>query len=61
MRSICIFIAILQDHGRIPLVKLGEQGLSAPPVIERVKKLEDGGVITGYHASVGDARHMGRT
>src|SRR6202790_5031330 len=53
-------IAILQEHGRIPLVKLGEQvGLSAPSVIERVKKLEDGGVITGYHASV-DARQMGK-
>src|SRR5580704_7293972 len=53
-------IAILQDHGRIPLVKLGEQvGLSAPSVIERVKKLEDGGIITGYHASV-DARMLGK-
>ena len=39
-------IALLQEHGRIPLVKLGEQvGLSAPSVNERVKKLEDGGVI----------------
>ena len=53
-------IATLQEHGRIPLVKLGEQvGLSAPSVIERVKKLEDGGVITGYHASV-DARQLGK-
>src|SRR3984893_1216644 len=53
-------IAILQEHGRIPLVKLGEQvGLSAPSVIERVKKLEDCGVITGYHASV-DARKLGK-
>lgn len=53
-------IAILQEHGRIPLVKLGEQvGLSAPSVIERVKKLEDGGVVTGYHASV-DARRLGK-
>ena len=53
-------IEILQEHGRIPLVKLGEQvGLSAPSVIERVKKLEDGGIITGYHASV-DARRLGK-
>jgi Lrp/AsnC family transcriptional regulator, leucine-responsive regulatory protein len=53
-------IATLQELGRIPLVKLGEQvGLSAPSVIERVKKLEDGGVITGYHACV-DARQMGK-
>jgi Lrp/AsnC family transcriptional regulator, leucine-responsive regulatory protein len=53
-------IEILQEHGRIPLVKLGEQvGLSAPSTIERVKKLEDGGIITGYHASV-DARLLGK-
>ncbi|HKV55522.1 MAG TPA: Lrp/AsnC family transcriptional regulator [Candidatus Binataceae bacterium] len=50
----------LQEHGRIPLTKLAEQvGLSAPSVIERVKKLEDSGIITGYHASV-DARKLGK-
>jgi Lrp/AsnC family transcriptional regulator, leucine-responsive regulatory protein len=50
-------IGLLQEHGRIPLVKLGEQvGLSAPSVNERVKKLEDSGVITGYHATVDPAR-----
>lgn len=53
-------ITVLQEHGRIPLTKLAEQvGLSAPSVIERVKKLEDGGIITGYHASV-DARMLGK-
>jgi Lrp/AsnC family leucine-responsive transcriptional regulator len=53
-------IGILQEHGRIPLVKLGEQvGLSAPSVNERVKKLEDSGVITGYHATV-DAARLGK-
>lgn len=53
-------IDALQEHGRIPHAKLAEQvGLSAPSVIERVKKLEDSGVITGYHASV-DARKLGR-
>ncbi len=53
-------IYTLQEHGRIPLVKLGEQvGLSAPSVNERVKKLEDSGIITGYHASV-DARRLGK-
>jgi Lrp/AsnC family transcriptional regulator, leucine-responsive regulatory protein len=53
-------ITSLQEHGRIPLTKLAEQvGLSAPSVIERVKKLEDGGLITGYHASV-DARKLGK-
>lgn len=53
-------ISVLQEHGRIPLAKLADQvGLSAPSVIERVKKLEDGGFITGYHASV-DARKLGK-
>jgi Lrp/AsnC family transcriptional regulator, leucine-responsive regulatory protein len=53
-------IEILQEHGRIPHAKLAEQvGLSAPSVIERVKKLEDCGIITGYHASV-EARKLGK-
>ena len=53
-------LAALQDHCRMPLVKLGEQvGLSGPSVIERVKKLEDSGIIRGYHAIV-DARRMGK-
>lgn len=53
-------LSILQVNGRIPHVKLAEQvGLSAPSVIERVKKLEDGGIISGYHATV-DARRLGK-
>ena len=53
-------LSILQEHCRIALTKLAEQvGLSAPSVIERVKKLEDIGVITGYHAAV-DARKLGK-
>ncbi len=53
-------LSLLQEQGRIPLVKLGEQvGLSSPSVIERVKKLEDSGIITGYHASI-DARRLGK-
>jgi Lrp/AsnC family transcriptional regulator, leucine-responsive regulatory protein len=53
-------LSILQEHGRIAHVKLGEQvGLSAPSVIERVKKLEDGGIIVGYHAAV-DAKRLGK-
>jgi Lrp/AsnC family transcriptional regulator, leucine-responsive regulatory protein len=53
-------IMVLQEHGRIALTKLAEQvGLSAPSVVERVKKLEDGGIITGYHAAV-DARLLGK-
>lgn len=35
-------------------------GLTAPAVSERVKKLEDSGVITGYMASINYAK-LGRT
>lgn len=51
---------ILQDHCKTPLAKIGDQvGLSAPAVIERIKKLEEAGVITGYRAAL-DARKLGR-
>jgi len=50
----------LQEHCRTSLARLGEQvGLSAPSVQERVKKLEDSGIITGYHATV-DAKRLGK-
>src|SRR5260370_23066910 len=53
-------INLLQEHGRIPLVKLGDHvGLAAPSVNDRVKKLEESGIITGYHASV-DASRLGK-
>src|SRR5260370_29301804 len=53
-------LAMLQEHCKTPLAKLGEQvGLSAPSGVERVKKLEDSGIITGYHATV-DARRLGK-
>jgi Lrp/AsnC family leucine-responsive transcriptional regulator len=52
-------LGVLQDNCRTSLAKIGEQvGLSAPSVIERVKKLEDGGVILGYHAIL-DSRRLG--
>jgi Lrp/AsnC family transcriptional regulator, leucine-responsive regulatory protein len=52
-------LALLQDDCRTPLARLGEQvGLSAPAVLERIKKLEVAGVITGYRALV-DARRIG--
>jgi Lrp/AsnC family leucine-responsive transcriptional regulator len=53
-------LAMLQEHCKISLAKMGELvGLSAPSVIERVKKLEDSGIIIGYHAAV-DARRLGK-
>lgn len=52
-------LSLLQDNCRISLAKIGEQvGLSAPSVIERVKKLEDVGLIRGYHALL-DAKRLG--
>ena len=43
----------LQRDARQSLSALGKQiGLSQPAMSERVKKLEDAGVITGYAARV---------
>ena len=53
-------LRILQKQGRITNAKLAsEVGLSAPPMLERVKKLERAGVIKGYRAIL-DARKLGR-
>lgn len=44
---------LLQEHGRMSYRELGERvGLTAPAVTERIRKLEDAGVITGYQAVV---------
>jgi Lrp/AsnC family leucine-responsive transcriptional regulator len=46
-------LAALQENARMPLSRIGQKvGLSAPAVAERVKKLEEAGVITGYHARI---------
>lgn len=43
----------LQKNGRISFADLGKKvHLSAPAVTERVKKLEETGVIKGYRASI---------
>jgi Lrp/AsnC family leucine-responsive transcriptional regulator len=43
----------LQINARVSLAELGRRiALSAPAVAERVQRLEDTGVITGYHAEV---------
>jgi Lrp/AsnC family transcriptional regulator, leucine-responsive regulatory protein len=49
----------LQADAKMSLNRLGEcVGLSAPAVMERIRKLEQAGVITGYHAHL-DARQVG--
>ena len=47
----------LQQNARISFAELGRKvGLSTPAVAERVHRLEEAGVITGYHAIVNPAR-----
>jgi Lrp/AsnC family transcriptional regulator, leucine-responsive regulatory protein len=46
-------LAELQEDARLSLAELGRRvGLSSPAVAERLKRLEDEGVITGYRAEV---------
>lgn len=52
-------IATLQSEGRITNVELARRaGISAPPCLRRVRRLEELGVIRGYHAEV-DAAMLG--
>jgi Lrp/AsnC family leucine-responsive transcriptional regulator len=52
-------LAELQQDARISVAELGRRvGLSSPAVGERLQRLQDAGVITGYRAQV-DARAAG--
>jgi Lrp/AsnC family leucine-responsive transcriptional regulator len=43
----------LQENARISYAELGKRvGLTSPAVAERVRKMEDAGIIDGYHAAV---------
>lgn len=43
----------MQRNARISFSELGRRvGLSVPAVTERIRKMEDVGIITGYHAEV---------
>lgn len=49
----------LQQNARVSFTELGRRvSLSIPAVTERVRRMEDAGVITGYHAEV-DAEKIG--
>jgi Lrp/AsnC family leucine-responsive transcriptional regulator len=46
-------LEILQEDGRISFSELGRRvAMSAPAVTERVRRLEDAGIISGYRAEV---------
>ena len=52
-------IAELQADGRMTNVELAKRaGISAPPCLRRVRRLEELGIIKGYHAEV-DAALLG--
>lgn len=54
-------LEILQNNGRISMKDLGQSvGLTAPAVSERVKKMEDQGIINGYKAMI-DFAKLGKT
>lgn len=46
-------LEILQADGRVTMKELGQRvGLTSPATIERVKKLEESGIIGGYRAVI---------
>ena len=50
-------LEVLQHNARVSFVELCRKiGLSTPAVAERVHRLEEAGVITGYHASLDSAK-----
>lgn len=47
----------LQNDGRMTNVDLAERvGISAPPCLRRVRKLEEAGIIEGYHAMLNNSK-----
>lgn len=52
-------LRLLQEDGRVKRTEIAEAvGLSLPAVSERMRKLEERGIVAGYHAHV-DARRVG--
>jgi Lrp/AsnC family leucine-responsive transcriptional regulator len=47
----------LQENARLSYTELGQRvGLSAPAVAERVRRMENAGIISGYHAESNRAK-----
>lgn len=52
-------LRLLQTQARMSITELAERvNLSATPCARRIKRLEDAGIITGYHTKT-DAQKMG--
>ncbi|MCL6511109.1 MAG: Lrp/AsnC family transcriptional regulator [Anaerolineae bacterium] len=52
-------LRLLQENARMSFADLGKHvGLTAPAVAERMRRMEEAGIITGYHAHV-DAAKLG--
>ena len=50
-------VEALQHNARLSFAELGRKvGLSTPAAAERVRRLEEAGIITGYHASIDVAK-----
>jgi Lrp/AsnC family transcriptional regulator, leucine-responsive regulatory protein len=50
-------LKILQERGKISNIQLSQEiGLSPAPTLERVKKLENSGMIRSYHALVNSSK-----
>ncbi len=52
-------LAELQSDGRMTIVALARRaGISAPPCLRRVRRLEEAGIVRGYHADT-DPQKLG--
>ena len=50
-------LAELQQDARLSFAELGRRvGLTTPAVIERVRRLEEAGIITGYRAEINPSK-----
>jgi Lrp/AsnC family transcriptional regulator, leucine-responsive regulatory protein len=50
-------LRLLQEDARLPYSEIGRQvGLTAPAVAERVRRMEEAGIITGFHVAVNPAK-----
>ncbi|WP_203289768.1 Lrp/AsnC family transcriptional regulator [Metabacillus sp. cB07] len=50
-------LTILQEDGRVSMTVLGKKvSLSVPAVTERVRKMEDQGIIKGYKAEIDNVK-----